>query len=152
MATSQRRSTFSEIFEMSNLTGSAYRILVRRRFKEAQIDLTVEMLQVLDCLWQKDNQSQQELADALLKDKVSMTYLINNLSKRQLVKRCDTDADKRVKLIQLTPEGVAMQDQAQNILIELRSLVIGDIPVEKMKVVLEYYSQFRRNIQAELDK
>ncbi len=152
MATKQKRSVFSEIFEMSNLTGSAYRILVRRRFKEAQIDLTVEMLQVLGCLWLKDNQSQQELADRLLKDKVSMTYLINNLSKRGLVIRCDTDVDKRVKLIQLTPAGVAMEEQAQQILMELRSLVIGDIPAETMRVVLEYYSQFNHNIQIQLDR
>lgn len=152
MATKQKRSVFSEIFEMSNLTGSAYRILVRRRFKEAQIDLTVEMLQVLGCLWQQDNQSQQELADRLLKDKVSMTYLINNLSKRQLVERCETESDKRVKLIQLTPEGIAMEEQAQNILAELRSLVIGDIPAETMRVVLDYYDQFNRNIQEQLAK
>lgn len=152
MATKQKRSVFSEIFEKSNLTGSAYRILVRRRFKEAQIDLTVEMLQVLGCLWQQDNQSQQELADRLLKDKVSMTYLINNLSKRQLVVRCDTDSDKRVKLIQLTPEGMAMEEQAQKILTDLRSLVIGDIPAETMRVVLDYYDQFNRNIQEQLAK
>ena len=81
-----------------------------------------------------------------------MTYLINNLSKRQLVVRCDTESDKRVKLIQLTPEGMAMEEQAQKILAELRSLVIGDIPAETMRVVLDYYDQFNRNIQEQLAK
>lgn len=152
MGTNQKRSAFSEIFEMSNLTGSAYRILVRRRFKEARIDLTVEMLQVLDCLWQQDNQSQQELADKLMKDKVSMTYLINNLSKRQLVIRGDSSTDKRVKLIQLTPMGMDMEVLAQNILIELRSLVIEGTSSETMKIVLEYYKQISRNIELQLEK
>ncbi len=63
------------------------KLFMRGKFREHNIDLTFEMLQVLMHLWEREGVNQQELADLLLKDKASLTYLIDNLSKRKLVRR-----------------------------------------------------------------
>jgi DNA-binding MarR family transcriptional regulator len=85
------------------------RILSRQQIQEKLkghgINLTFEMLEVMSCLWRKDGIIQQEIADQTLRDKSSMTYLLDNLVKRGLVKRAEDESDRRNKLIYLTADG-----------------------------------------------
>jgi DNA-binding MarR family transcriptional regulator len=69
------------------------------------------MLEVLSCLWRRDGIIQQEIADYTLRDKSSLTYLLDNLVKRKLVSRVEDGNDRRNKLIFLTQEGLALKDQ-----------------------------------------
>jgi DNA-binding MarR family transcriptional regulator len=57
------------------------------QIKEHGINITFEMLEVMGCLWKKDGINQQEIANLTLRDKSSMTYLLDNLVKRKLVNR-----------------------------------------------------------------
>lgn len=78
---------------------------MRQKFRENNIDITSEMLQVLSVLWRQDGVNQQEIANATLKDKASLTYLIDNLVRRNLVQRTEDEKDRRNKLITLTADG-----------------------------------------------
>src|ERR1043166_8269350 len=80
---------------------SEFKVFIRNKLKASSIDLTFEMLQVLLLLWKKDDVNQQELANLLHKDKASLTYLIDNLSKRKLVRRSEDPDDRRNKRITL---------------------------------------------------
>ena len=63
-------------------TGRAARALgtrLNRNFAEAGYDVTCEQWSVLVNLWQKNGQSQQDLAGTTCKDKTSMTRLIDNM-------------------------------------------------------------------------
>jgi DNA-binding MarR family transcriptional regulator len=91
-----------------NLTLRAY---MRRRFKEHGINITFEMLQVLRFLWEKNGVNQQEIADAIMKDKTSVTYLIDNLVRRKLVRRTADHSDRRNKIIVLTEGGEKLKMQ-----------------------------------------
>ena len=84
---------------------------IQEKIKENGINLTFEMLEVLSCLWRRDGIIQQEIADYTLRDKSSLTYLLDNLVKRKLVARVEDENDRRNKLIFLTPEGLALKDQ-----------------------------------------
>lgn len=75
------------------------------------INITFEMLEVMGCLWRKDGVNQQEIADLTLRDKSSMTYLLDNLVKREMVKRVEDEDDRRNKLIYLTKEGNDLKEQ-----------------------------------------
>lgn len=90
-----------------NLTLRAF---MRRRFKEHDINITFEMLQVLRFLWEKNGVNQQEIADAILKDKASLTYLIDNLVRRKLVRRTADNRDRRNKIIILTEGGEELKE------------------------------------------
>lgn len=87
------------------------RALFQARLREHEVNISSELLEVLSQLWQRDGRNQQELADRVMKDKSSMTYLIDNLVKRDLVKRVEDETDKRNKLIFLTEEGLALRQR-----------------------------------------
>src|ERR1700754_369495 len=78
---------------------------IQIKIKEHGINITFEMIEVMGCLWKKDGINQQEIADLTLRDKSSMTYLLDNLVKRKLVRREEDEDDRRNKLIYLTREG-----------------------------------------------
>jgi DNA-binding MarR family transcriptional regulator len=84
---------------------------IQQKIKEHQLNLSFEMLEVMAYLWKKDGINQQEVADQTLRDKSSMTYLIDNLAKRNLVKRTEDEKDRRNKIIYLTEEGMALRDK-----------------------------------------
>ena len=146
----KKSEVFSELFELAVTSNAHYRILIRRRFKENKIDVTVEMLQVLNCLWKEDRRSQQEIADVLLKDKVSMTYLIDNLSKRKLVTRQESKTDRRIKIICLTSEGRALQEPSKKLLNEIRKVTSAGISKEELEACISYYRKMSENIKREL--
>jgi DNA-binding MarR family transcriptional regulator len=82
---------------------------IQAKIKEHRIDITFEMLEIMACLWNKDGINQQELADITIKDKSSMTYLVDNLVKRNMVSREPDTGDRRNNLICLTKEGKLLQ-------------------------------------------
>jgi DNA-binding MarR family transcriptional regulator len=75
------------------------------KLKEAGIDISFEVLEVMSILLKQDGTNQQVLADLLFKDKSSMTYLIDNMVKTGLVIRKEDERDRRNKLISLTTKA-----------------------------------------------
>lgn len=86
-------------------TRMAFRQAVQRVLKRHNVDMTFEMLQVMNCLWNKQGISQQSLAEKTAKDKACLTNLINNLEKKNWVIRKEGPSDRRNRLIFLTPQG-----------------------------------------------
>ena len=78
----------------SFITGKASTAIARRlqkKFNSAGLNLTIEQWSVLYHLWKQDGISQQELCNATFRDKPSITRLVDNLEKLQLVKRVASD-------------------------------------------------------------
>ena len=67
--------------------------------------MTFEMLQIMHALWLDQGISQQTLAFNTVRDKASLTSLINNLEKKGLVERKSIATDGRSKLIFLSEKG-----------------------------------------------
>src|SRR5690606_36655563 len=78
---------------------------IRKKIKESELDLTYEMLQVLVVLWKNGDINQQEIADTISKNKASLTSLLDNLTKSELIVRSEDPADRRSKIISLTKMG-----------------------------------------------
>ena len=100
---------------------SIMRLHIQAKLREYQFDISFELLEILAYLWRQDGVNQQEIADIIIKDKSSTTYLIDNLVKRNLVVRIADENDRRNKLIFLTKEGKQLlrlsmaQDRASQI-------------------------------------
>ena len=95
------------------------RQFIQAKIKEDNINLTYEMLELLACLWNKDGINQQELADITIKDKSSMTYLVDNLVKRNMVTRVADENDRRNNLIYLTAKGRGLQKRLHPWVLEM---------------------------------
>jgi DNA-binding MarR family transcriptional regulator len=89
---------------------SYLRQFLQSKIREHELDITFELLEVVMYLYKKDGVNQQEIADMMIKDKSSMTYLIDNLVKREMVKRVEDENDRRNKLIYITEKGKQLKD------------------------------------------
>ena len=86
-------------------TRMAFRQTLQRVLKRHNVDMTFEMLQVMNCLWNEQGISQQSLAEKTAKDKACLINLINNLEKKNWVIRKEDSSDRRNRLIFLTAQG-----------------------------------------------
>ena len=91
----------------------SFRKHMQGKIRSLDLHLTFEMLEVMLCLWRQDGVNQQVIADITLRDKSAMTYLVDNLMKRKMIRREEDARDRRNKLIFLTPEGRQLQETLQ---------------------------------------
>lgn len=87
------------------------RKLFQVKLKEAGIEISFEVLEIMKILSKTDGIIQQEIADILFKDKSNMTYLIDNMAKSGWVIRKDDDSNRRIKLIFLTEKSRVLNQQ-----------------------------------------
>ena len=105
-----------------------------RSFSNEGIDITTEQWSVLACLWQKDKVTQQALCTLTLKDKPSMTRLIDKLEKANLVTRVADHNDRRINLIHLTEAGSALQTKATELVDKIVVKTLSNITEEELNV------------------
>ncbi|MEI6950082.1 MarR family transcriptional regulator [Paraflavisolibacter sp. H34] len=137
---------FSCFMATMGKASSKIKAFLRAKLKDHNMDLTFEMLQVLNHLWDKDGVNQQELANLLHKDKASLTYLIDNLSKRELVQRTEDASDRRNKIIRLLPEGKRLEGIVRPWLCELSVAAGKEVPVALLQDGITLFSRIYSNL------
>ena len=105
-----------------------------RNFREYNLDITPEQWTVLLFLWEKEGVTQQELCHVTFKDKPSMTHLINNMEKQNLVKRTACDTDKRINLIYLTSYGRSLEDKSRYVANKTLKEALRGLTIEELRV------------------
>lgn len=125
---------------------SRTRQFIQARIKSNKLNITYEMLEVLICLWEKDGINQQEIADKIIKEKASMTYLIDNLVKRGLVKRTEDENDRRNNLIQLTEDGKGLQDKLLPWAMDMYTSAAAGLSAESIKEATQLIQTLTQNI------
>src|SRR5947207_14091191 len=124
----------------SFITGKASTAIARRLQKKINargINLTIEQWSVLYHLWKKEGLSQQELCNATFRDKPSITRLVDNLERLNLVKRVASDNDRRINLIYLTKQAQKMQEEAMALAEQTLNEALETVPPEKIDVCKE---------------
>jgi DNA-binding MarR family transcriptional regulator len=92
---------------------------------------------VLYHLWKQDGVSQQELCNATFRDKPSITRLVDNLEKLNLVKRVASENDRRINKIYLTKQSQKLQEQTMGLAEETLNEALNTVPIEKIEVCKE---------------
>ncbi|MBO9572773.1 MAG: MarR family transcriptional regulator [Chitinophagaceae bacterium] len=134
----------------SFITGKASIAIARRlqkKFNNAGLNLTIEQWSVLYQLWKHDGTSQQELCKRTFRDKPSITRLVDNLEKLQLVKRVPSESDRRINLVFLTKQGMKMEEQTMNIAEETMNEALAGIPPENIDLCKEILQQVYDNVR-----
>ena len=124
----------------SFITGKASTAIARRmqkKFNTSGLNLTIEQWSVLYHLWKQEGISQQELCNATFRDKPSITRLVDNLEKLNLVKRVASENDRRINLIYLTKQAQKMQEEAMAMAEETLNEALVTVPSEKIDVCKE---------------
>lgn len=134
----------------SFITGKASTAIARRlqkKFNNAGLNLTIEQWSVLYHLWKQDGSSQQELCERTFRDKPSITRLIDNLEKLQLVKRVASESDRRINLVYLTKQGLKMEEQSMQLAEETLNEALTNIPTENVNLCKEILQQVYDNLK-----
>lgn len=124
----------------SFITGKASTAIARRlqkKFNTAGLNLTIEQWSVLYHLWKQDGISQQELCNATFRDKPSITRLVDNLEKLQLVKRVPSESDRRINLIYLTRQSQKLQDETMLMAEETLNEALETVPADRIEICKE---------------
>jgi DNA-binding MarR family transcriptional regulator len=124
----------------SFITGKASTAIARRlqrKFNLAGLNLTIEQWSVLYHLWKEDGKSQQELCNATFRDKPSITRLVDNLEKLQLVKRVASEDDRRINLIYLTRFGQKLHEQTMAMAEETLNEALTGVASDRIDVCKE---------------
>jgi DNA-binding MarR family transcriptional regulator len=144
----RKNAVIMEFTRKLSMVNTAYRQFIQNKLRENNVNLTFEMLQVLTCLWHQDGINQQEIANITVKDKASMTYLIDNLVKRDLVYRAEDNNDRRNKLIYLTRQGARTQEQIQPFLDDMHKAAGMHIDSDLLKQAMVIIEQVEKNLKA----
>ena len=134
----------------SFITGKASIAIARRlqkKFNSAGLNLTIEQWSVLYQLWKQDGSSQQDLCLRTFRDKPSITMLVDNLEKLQLVKRVPSESDRRINLVFLTKHGIKMEEQSMALAEETLNEALTGIPSDNINLCKEILQQVYDNLK-----
>lgn len=126
--------------------------MMYRNFRREGLDITPEQWTVLAFLWREDGVTQQTLCNSTFKDKPSMTRLLDNLAKQNLVYRNASTSDRRSNLIYLTDNGKAIKDKANKAVYQTMDSALAGIDEEGLKQVRTLLAAVFGNISEALSE
>ena len=86
-------------------TGKLLYAFMGDKFREHNLDLSVEQMVILKILHEEDGRPQNDMAIVTERHKATLTRLLDNMEKKHLVARIPDQEDKRVKRVYLTKHG-----------------------------------------------
>ena len=137
---------------MGMLLSMAYRSMTRRfvhNTHESGLDISLDQWMVLGPIWQLKNPSHKDLSEFCLKDKTSISRIVDTLEKKNLVLRVNDQLDQRMKRVVLTQEGKQLFNHVVPIMEKTREEVrqgISDSEIDAFKRVL---LQINKNLNPE---
>jgi len=138
----------SELY--SFITGKASTAIARRlqkNFKQAGVEITIEQWSVLYHLWKEDGMSQQQLCEATFRDKPSITRLLDNLEKLNMVKRVASKNDRRINMIYLTPEAGKLQEQSMDLANQTLNEALEGVTNGQVEIAKEVLQKVYENLK-----
>lgn len=115
---------------MNRTAGSIQEHLHRQVEKH---DLTLTEFGVLEALLHQGPLTHGDIADRVLLANSSMTYVVDKLEDRGLLRRRQSEEDRRVKLAELTTEGRTTIEAAFSEHAALLKDLMGDLSLEEKR-------------------
>jgi len=136
-----------ELYSVINgMASTAVARRLQKNFRAAGLEITIEQWSVLYHLWKEDGLSQQELCNRTFRDKPSITRLIDNLEKQQLVKRTASATDRRINLVCLTDNAKSLQQQTIDLANQTMNEALVGVSKEEIEVVKKVFQQVYDNL------
>lgn len=123
---------------------------VRQEFEEQGIQIPPDNWVIIIKLADKDGLTQQELAHLIFKDKGTVTRALRNLEKHDLITRIEHPADKRNKLIYLTPKGKKQSERLFPLLGKIQCEALQGIDSEHVNICRNVLKQIVNNFNHKL--
>ncbi|WHY01377.1 MarR family transcriptional regulator [Neobacillus sp. DY30] len=118
----------------------------RIRDEMSKHNLSITEFSVLEVLFYQGKQTIQQIGSRILISSGSMTYVIDKLEQKGIIKRNDCREDRRVIHITLTAEGM---DMMENIMPKYQDLVdsfFGDLTGEESELIINLLKKVRNKV------
>lgn len=116
---------------------------------ESGFDISLDQWMVLGPIWQRGDASHKELGELCLKDKTSITRIINALEKKSLVVRVQDQIDQRIKRVVLTNAGKQLFYDVLPVMEKTRKEVNKGIPDKEIENIKDILSRIMYNLENE---
>ncbi|MBD3183874.1 MarR family transcriptional regulator [Candidatus Poribacteria bacterium] len=143
----QDQSSEQPLFSLIKWVSKAFRAKLNHSFTKAGHNVTSEQWRILRCLWHKDGQRQQDLADVARKDKTSITRIIDSMEKRDLVVRVPDRLDRRQNLIYLTNKAKRLQEDLTEIIRKTALQAQQGIDPDDLETLREVLTKLHDNLR-----
>ncbi|MFZ5892009.1 MAG: MarR family winged helix-turn-helix transcriptional regulator [Myxococcota bacterium] len=118
-----------------------------RAFHEHGLELTPEQWIVLVRLWERDRQSPSALSESTLRDRPTMTRILDTMQQNGLIVREVDEDDARARVICLTREAKALQKRLVPIAKRLVAQLENSIPQHDLEVTRRTLRRMFENIR-----
>lgn len=123
------------------------RSVTYKEFLGHGLELTPEQWIVLVQLWQKDGQSQSALSELTLRDRPTMSRILDTMEKSGLVERHVDEQDGRSRLVKLTRSGKALREKLVPVAKKIVAQLEHDIPERDLEVTHRTLSRMLENLR-----
>jgi len=135
---------------LGGLLGKSSRLLANAFNNDlSEHTLTIAQWTLLALLWERDHQSQKELQTELLKDKASVTSLVNTLIKNGFVSKRANENDKRSFIVSLSKKGKQIQEKTVPLAMKNIIKATQDIDPEALATTTRVLTQIITNLTKE---
>lgn len=129
-----------------NRTAFVMRRELHRRFRLHEQDITPEEWALLVQLWDSDGQSAGELADKTIRDRTTVTRLLDGIERKGLIRRGTDRADRRLVRILLTAKGRDSEQQLVPIVSTLLKDSTRGISKQDIQITLDTLRRMQHNL------
>ena len=133
------------IFQLGTIARKVHQH-VETVFRKENLEITPEQFSLLTILWYNEGVSIKELADRSQRDKTTISRVVDNMIKRDLIRRLDNMDDKRAKRIFLTDKGRNLQDQLVMLSGEIYVQALGNLSDEELDHTLAVIQKIEKNL------
>ena len=115
---------------------------------DSGLNISMDQWMILGPIWQLESPSQKDLGEICLRDKPTITRIIDSLEDKSLVVRVPDQIDHRIKRVILTNAGKQLFYDVLPIMERTREEVRGDIPEEEIEIFKNVLSKIIKNLNS----
>jgi len=139
----QKKSLGRKLAISSRLFGNR----MNRHFRDNGFNVTPEQWRIFVNLRKGEGKTQNMIACATEKDEPSVSRLIDNMIKRNLVKRVPHPTDRRTNLIYLTEEGAQMQEGLVNLALKTAAEATEGVDERDLETCMRVLDKIMENLK-----
>ena len=127
-------------------TSRAMLNMLQKMFTAAGHDITVEQWTLLINIRNAGNQSQQQIAETVYRDKTTVTRLAGGLERKGLIRRTADAADRRQKQVEITEKGLRLLRELKPLALDAQQKALNNLPKDKLGLCRDVLVRIYKNI------
>lgn len=119
--------------------------------KLALYDFTPSQYALMNCLWEKDNQTPTQIAQTLCLDTSSISGLLARAEAKGFIQRQFNKEDRRTVMVSLTAKGASMEEPINSLIEDANRAILDGIGEENMDGMIRCFSMLIENVKRNMD-